>query len=254
MSTVSTYARFARMWLIGFVLCGNLCADNLETLENILSRAPSLQDFLADPDLREQYRDAYKRFMGYDDQFDAGYEQILDDLTEIARHYPNFGVRAWASDPLWKEAGFEISADGVSNGLQLKPGALPLLLSEMEAELAQLSSRVQALGAGGIQAEIDVLEGIYLSQVPQKSLEEVEALNDLEKSQFRNSIVRKTQELLRNPDFSSRLRELSAAISLELFGLPATKQALRTPISGMVLDQIKNILSREDLKPLSAIS
>lgn len=226
-----------------WLFCGLSHAESLQDLEKIVSEAKTLNEFLDNPGLRERYREAYKKFMGYNDDFNGGYELILNQLRDANDNFSEFGERTWALDEKWETTVVEVSAATVSSGLQFKTGGHAKLLGEVSTDLQIAAGAMWGAGKDAIQNELADLEAAYIQAVPRHSPEEVAALGDLERRQYENAVSRKTTEFLRNRDISSRLNALSAILSHSLFNLPLLRTKLKSPVTSAILAELTKLCS-----------
>jgi hypothetical protein len=167
--------------LLGFSLTLSSYGQTLEQLEAIVSRYPSLQQFLSDPKGVIEYREALKAYMGETDGFDSVYEKFIEQIKSVNAAVPEFADKAWRMHSQWKEQSFVINAEQGGTGLQAKRDPLFAQVRKFEESLKQRASATQTAELGSLAERIKAKYGLLTS-------EEFQNLNRAQKAEYQQRL------------------------------------------------------------------
>jgi hypothetical protein len=245
---------------IAVFLSSSAAAETLDDLESIVAPFANLQEFLADDDAVRRYGEAYKAYLGDNDDFDPVYKEFISQLKQVVEEVPGFAEKAFRLNPNWKEESFVIRGEYSGSGLEVRraKGSLDQALEEMAA-----GARAAGAGIRQNSARISELVSLLASKYRKLPDEEYEALSSSKKRAYNHHMGQFTSDpaavelsnyiahvgMDTNEDLRDWLYSSDADLTYKALQSLRTVESQKAPLDKMGVEIPPEILARLRFEP-----
>ncbi len=154
--------------ILGFLfsillIAQRVSAVTLSDLDQVLTKASSLNQFLATPALIEEYYQVAAQYYGVDKFNRKSYDAIVSQIRFVNSRFPDFASRSWETD-LGQE--FKVSSIAPTYGRQLEMNLWPTFLSDFRSTNKALALDLLQLDQAKAQEQIaEILQSAHHRKV-----------------------------------------------------------------------------------------
>lgn|GEM_PF-5272049 len=230
----SEYARLQR-------IPASLSESGLAELDKVLDQADSLEGFLQNQQLRENYYFGLVKYYGkgdrqsYNSEFKTYYDEILRSLSELTKDNPEASKRIWEKIESAEQKSFQVSGSLNSSGIalnaqNLQTQFLPALQNDLE-EVALKAA--QELYPGDEINSFSEIRAEKIQEIIDQVLLEFEQVSSLRKKE-KGLAIKALKE-------GASMRLIQASFALKFLESPNVAEMIQTEDADIIMQALKRL-------------